>query len=83
MTVENFEFEDRLPMAVVTLQIAAEHLKVITFKFVLKDHYPDLRGLVPTYAYALEAVADLGNQLWAYMERWDEKDYGIIYGPWK
>ena len=74
MTVENFEFEDRLPMAVVTLQIAAEHLKVITFKFVLKDHYPDLRGLVPTYADALEYEFKLNSIPY---ER--EKKYNIQY----
>ena len=43
-----YNSEDALPIALLVLEKAAQRLKLIMFKFVLKDHYPDLRGLVST-----------------------------------
>ena len=38
--------EDAIAITLLVLQKAAERLKLIIFKFILKDHFPDLRGVV-------------------------------------
>lgn len=44
----HYRSDDALPIALLVLTNAADHLRLIIFKFVLKDHYPELRGLVST-----------------------------------
>jgi hypothetical protein len=48
MAIIYYKKEDALPIALIVLMKASDLLQLIIFKFVLKDHYPDLRGLVPT-----------------------------------
>jgi hypothetical protein len=46
MNVKQYNPENLLNTAMTALEIAGQHVILITFKFVLKDHFPDLRGLV-------------------------------------
>jgi len=46
MATIKYKTDDALPIALLVLMKASQLLKAIILKFVLKDHYPDLRGLV-------------------------------------
>jgi hypothetical protein len=48
MAIIYYKKEDALPIVLIVLMKACDLLKLIIFKFMLKDHYQDLRGLVPT-----------------------------------
>ena len=48
-------------IALAVLEIAAQHCVLINFKFVLKDHYPEFRGLVTVQSSSAESYELVNN----------------------
>lgn len=62
MATIKYNSEDVMLIAIDVLDITSQYLGAIALKFMLKDHYPDLRGILPTNTICASSC-DLVNQL--------------------